>query len=387
MLNSFRVRRFATFEDLSIKHLGRVNLIVGKNNVGKTMLLEAIRLFLSNGALPVLRDILVDRDEVSAVSNDGPDERGQRLNIEALFHNWTAATGAGNAISLGTLGSTRRDLRIELVGLRRERHSLPFGEDEEEIASFWVETDLGTGVPGLAVTRPQRKSLFTIEDLNRVRRNYLPGAIRPVVVTSKGLTTSEIARSWDAVALRDSEARVIEFLQVIAPIERITLVDAPGRAGLRMPLVLLKGKPRPVPLRSLGDGTMRMFQFALAMEAAVASEERLPSRQERMPLLDFAPDPRRDTLLIDEIENGIHYSVLPELWRSIFRAARENSLQLFVTTHSDDCVRAFASVASEDKESVGTLIRLERTSADDIRVVEFAEDELLTATAHQFEVR
>jgi hypothetical protein len=44
ILNSLEINSFRAFEHLQIERLGRVNLIVGKNNVGKTSLLEAIQL-------------------------------------------------------------------------------------------------------------------------------------------------------------------------------------------------------------------------------------------------------------------------------------------------------------------------------------------------------
>src|SRR5439155_22561170 len=44
MWQSFRVKNFRCFPDLEIADLARVNLIAGKNNSGKTALLEAIRL-------------------------------------------------------------------------------------------------------------------------------------------------------------------------------------------------------------------------------------------------------------------------------------------------------------------------------------------------------
>ena len=50
ILNSIEVRNFRTFRDLKIEHLGRVNLLVGKNNVGKTSLLEVIRLYASRAS-------------------------------------------------------------------------------------------------------------------------------------------------------------------------------------------------------------------------------------------------------------------------------------------------------------------------------------------------
>ena len=69
-------------------------------------------------------------------------------------------------------------------------------------------------------------------------------------------------------------------------------------------------------------------------------------------------------LLIDEFENGLYYSVQPELWQFIFRVARRLNVQVFATTHSWDCIEAFQKAASTDKQAEGFLIRLESKLGD-----------------------
>src|SRR5258707_9197217 len=79
ILNSLEIRRFRAFEHLQIERLGRVNLIVGKNNVGKTCLLEALQLYARRGSPDLIWEILGTRHE-SWVS------RPSRLaNVEDLF--------------------------------------------------------------------------------------------------------------------------------------------------------------------------------------------------------------------------------------------------------------------------------------------------------------
>ena len=64
MLTSLEIKNFRAFSHLVIERLGRVNLIVGKNNVGKTTLLEALQLYDAGGAVRTIASILHDRDEV-----------------------------------------------------------------------------------------------------------------------------------------------------------------------------------------------------------------------------------------------------------------------------------------------------------------------------------
>jgi predicted ATP-dependent endonuclease of OLD family len=89
-------------------------------------------------------------------------------------------------------------------------------------------------------------------------------------------------------------------------------------------------------LRTFGDGVNRLFGVILSLCNA-----------------------RNGVLLVDEIENGLHYSVQTEIWRTIFRLANTLNVQVFATSHSWDCVRAFQEAASESPQD-GVLVRLSK---------------------------
>jgi len=91
-------------------------------------------------------------------------------------------------------------------------------------------------------------------------------------------------------------------------------------------------------------------------------------------------------LLIDEFENGLHYSVQPDLWRLIFQVARRLNVQVFATTQSWDCVEAFQKAAQEDTQNEGVLIRLESKKGKIVATL-FDERQLGIATREQIEVR
>ncbi len=95
---------------------------------------------------------------------------------------------------------------------------------------------------------------------------------------------------------------------------------------------------------------------------------------------------RDGMLLVDEIECGLHYSILPDVWKLIFKTAKDLNVQVFATTHSKDCIEAFEEAAREDEESEGILIRLERQGE---RIVAKTIDEkrLELAVNHNVEVR
>ncbi|MGH2639452.1 MAG: AAA family ATPase, partial [Rhabdochlamydiaceae bacterium] len=119
----------------------------------------------------------------------------------------------------------------------------------------------------------------------------------------------------------------------------------------------------PLPLGSLGNGMLRVLGIVLALANA-----------------------KDGMLVVDEIENGIHYSAQKELWQMIFRLARSLNVQVFATTHSWDCIEAFQVAAEEDKQEEGILIRLS-LKKDEIVSTLFNEEELQIATRGSLEVR
>ena len=131
----------------------------------------------------------------------------------------------------------------------------------------------------------------------------------------------------------------------------------------RRAIVKLKVHEDPVPLRSLGDGALRLFSVALAIANS-----------------------RDGFLLIDEAENGIHYSLQKDFWRMVLQAAQESNVQVVATTHSGDCIKGFAQAAIESKEVEGVLFRLSQQEGV-LRAVEYSEEELVTAARQGIEVR
>ena len=49
---------------------------------------------------------------------------------------------------------------------------------------------------------------------------------------------------------------------------------------------------------------------------------------------------RAKLVLIDEIENGLYYETLPEIWKGIAALAQTEDIQVFATTHSRECIIA-----------------------------------------------
>ncbi|HUT10011.1 MAG TPA: AAA family ATPase [Thermoguttaceae bacterium] len=350
MLSSFEIVNFRTFSHLRIERLGRVNLVVGKNNVGKTTLLEALR-FYAMGSATALRECLVSRDELRRY---GPGSAAQ-LDLRSLFHGRPHDRGKA---SLGPLGQPDRNLAVRMADVERVEYSdgrYHYEEyDDEGIAPE------GEIFSGLVIERDGTRVLISPEPTQRAlgQGRY----VGPAFVPARGVRESDLVQWWDEISLTGGDERVVEWLSLMAPVERVAAVEDPIRRDRRMFKVRLFGEKEPLPLKTLGEGPYRVFQVATAIEYAFQA----PRKREPDSLGDQDDESwgAKDLVLIDEIENGVHHTVHADLWKALLQAAREHNLQVFATTHSSDCLKGFEQAIAENEEADGLVIRLERVEGE-----------------------
>jgi AAA domain, putative AbiEii toxin, Type IV TA system len=375
ILNSLEIRGFRGFRHLQIERLGRVNLIVGKNNVGKSSLLEALQLYAVKGSPAVIWELLRIRDESRYSSEVRDERRYTSFNRSASIED--------RLLALKYLFYGRKDVRTQLEPIRigpvntlDELLSIAIGwyvreiDEQSTIKRRLLEPEeydtVDNPTPRFTIqvgTEPKVDYPLSLSTPPRLVRSELT-EINLIFRSASGLTREEVGSLWDSISLTSLEKDVLAALRIIAPgVEGLSLVGDPGSSAGRIPIVRIMGIDEPLPLRSLGDGMQRMLGIALALANA----------QDGM-------------LLVDEVENGIHYSVQPELWQLVFRLAHRLNIQVFATTHSWDCIEGFQKAAQEDKQNEGLLIRLE-SKKDDISVTLFDERRLAIATREQIEVR
>jgi len=176
-------------------------------------------------------------------------------------------------------------------------------------------------------------------------------------VTTDRLSPRELAPLWTNVVLTPGEQHTVEALRLIEPaIERIAISNGDETIAK----VLLRGAEEPVPLGTLGEGVSRILTVALHLALT-----------------------RGGYLLIDEIENGLHWSVMPKVWRFLVETAVARDVQVFATTHSKDWVEGLARLHRDhpDLAAQVSVHRLEvgrETSVrfDASRIAEYVEMEL-----------
>lgn len=378
VLDLLEIKNFRAFKHLRIEKLGRVNLIVGANNVGKTSLLEALYLYVEQGNLELIWEILGARDERG--SSIGQGERTIEDNIEALkylFHGRQEVKDHHSIVQIGPIDVQDDNFNIEVVwyAISPESYSglgsiggleslnnpqLRRLEPEEARAAKQA-------IPYLAVSTGQQ--FIEIYPLAPETRRTFPvrnnkGRMPSIFIYAKGITKIQTGQLWDDIALTDLEGDVLFALRLIcADVERVSLIAEKNIYQQRSPIVKLAGTSIPIPLRSLGEGMSRMFGIILALVNA-----------------------KDGVLLIDEVDTGLHYSVLPDVWKLIFEVAHRLNVQVFATTHSWDCIQAFQQASDENKEEEGMLIRLEQRDGD-VYPVMFNEQKLNIAARELIKVR
>ena len=115
-----------------------------------------------------------------------------------------------------------------------------------------------------------------------------------------------------------------------------------------------------IPIGSLGDGMWRMLGLALAISNADGG-----------------------VLLVDEIDTGLHHTVMEDMWRMVSERAAALSVQVFATTHSRDCYESLAAIAESGAGGV-TIQRIERSRGE---AVSFIDRAIVAAAERNIEVR
>ena len=366
-LPSLKITGFRGFDHLEIPRLGRVTLLAGRNGAGKTTVLDAVRVFAARGRPSVLVDLLQEREELAT----GLDKNQGPLTVPdtaALFHGRGEACSNGLAIGPG---AEEDDIRLA--------RSLPDEWTDEQKPlhidgeALKVEYgDWGGYVPwSLMGDSPSWSSslLPLLSGPGRFNEARWPPQVKCESLGPGLLENADLARLWSLVALTDDENFLVQALTLILDegIQRMSVVDdnggRPGSLSRRGVIVKLRGQSRPMPLKSFGDGAVRLFGVALELLCS-----------------------RDGLLLIDEAENGLHHTVHESFWRMVLQAAHESGVQVLATTHSFDCIAGFALAATELAEIDGVLVRLER-SEEECRAVVYSEDELKIAAEQRIEVR
>ena len=315
MLDSLHIKNFRCFEDLTIPSLGRVNLIVGKNSVGKSTLLEAVYVFARRGNPLAFHHILTHRNEIFR----------QDEQLKDIFF--------------------KRECPKE-----QEYLSIANNNESDEVFAYCDKENTGNILTGYI----KDDNTFIHQFANwKIKKNTIEYAYQ--FVTSNLESEDYLAYLWDEIAINSEDEEIKKSLQIIiTDMVNLIFVKSPNEDQKeRIAITKIKGQAKGIPLKSYGEGVSRLLQIFLhALQA------------------------RHGFLLIDEFENGLHDPNQEEVWEKLFKIAKELDIQVFATTHSEDAIKAFCKVALRSPEE-GHLISLGRSAygEDKGKIIAVAHDE------------
>ena len=234
-------------------------------------------------------------------------------------------------------------------------------EDDELEPDFGLR--IATGDDGPANVFPMDKDGTLLYDAS-------PRAIRngpsetPVRFLGLGAPVEDTMHdTWNQVIAEGREDEIARDMQILVPEVASIHFLVTGRLRSSTIVVGSRGGGRRMPIGSYGDGLQRLLALRLALQGA-----------------------SHGFLLIDEIDAGLHWTVMEDVWRLLVEAATEADVQVFATTHSQDCIRGLGSlVKSRPDLSPHLSVQKVHTSLD--HAVRFDGEQIAIAVEQEIDLR
>lgn len=368
MYSNLRIQNYRGLEDLTLTSLGRINLIVGGNDVGKSSVLEALALLHMHTNFYELTQILESRGYVAGESMYGSLSSMYRLKSDPWFSVVASTENQGWAAVLGTgrpqLPISREfEQRNALDGLEIGTVQPHVGFPGEQLdLAYYRSKSLRPGSIQLhsngqvsleqprSLPQPWEKGAFgdvvLLPSVVRLRNRYLPEFVTDLRRKGRIKQVIEALRQFDD-RLRDISLAVDNGQTTID----ISIETSPNVISI-------------LPMSALGDGVRRLWE-----------------------ILVLIPRASEGVALIDEIETGIYYENMPRLWSAIDAASLASDVQVFITTHSLECVDAVITAFEHSGSREDFMLhRLER-DGDSISSVTYSFNDLVKTRALNWEFR
>lgn len=349
---NIEIKNFRGIDHLRIDDLGRVNILVGQNSSGKSSVLEAVNLSLnmSNPDMPQVINNIRARKSFSTF-----------LDAKYLFHNLNMDIPPD--LTFEQTDGTVRHLTLGMTYVFDELAE-PKNEPIQQAGSIvyvnTLEINFSTTTHG---ERQDYKSWLRINPagivVNRkIADNYLE-RLRGRVI-SADLTSDNTV--WDLAEIfkRNQKSTILSLLKLFdARINSIEILNDDVYIGF-------EGMAEMLPSRMTGDGLKRYLSIAAS-----------------------AANPMTHIILLDEIDNGLHYSAYKKLWEALFALAVETNKQIFVTTHSKETLQKLNQMLEEhpDFRSEMRLYTLENTLKKGYQAYKYTYEGLSGACENDIELR
>ncbi len=359
IIKNIKIKNFRGFDQLTMEGLNRINLIIGKNNSGKSSILEAVFLVagMSNPFLP---------DKINRFRGFGvkaPDD------FKYLFHK----VKFDNSPEINCIFSDFTERQLKLSPLYKRTTSnekMKQTEDENDFSmDASIDSPLATGLElefSLKKRGSQKKSfkssiLFNPPEVTHNINSKYKEDLHAVFISGDSKEGNALAR-YSEIVKRKKDDIVLQALKKIDPnIESIH----PLPDGL---FFSYKDIDELIPINISGDGVRRYLN-----------------------IITTIAEKNHSLIAIDEIENGLHFSTHKLLWESIFNISREFNAQLFITTHNIETLKCLKDLIEnkhdDDIKNSLSVINVSHTKKAGIKAYNYSFDGLKDAIETETEIR
>jgi len=370
LLTELEIRNFRGFDALKVDGLSKINLFVGKNNSGKTSILEALFLLIgmSNPALPNSINIMRGLGTFSATQfkylfhklkfENKPlfngmfsDASKRELELDAIFQQQLFNGMFSDA--------SKRELELDSVFQQQQNNAL--------LSTLSISEIVGLNMNFSEEKNPDKKTswrnrvVYTTKGINQeLANNYNETLFASYVYPIKN--DIETLRRYSGIVQRNESDDIVDMLKKFD--ENIVNV-LPLPEGI---FFKLKDTAEQVPINVMGDGIRRFLEIVTAVL-----------------------DKNNTSVLIDEIENGLHYSVYSHLWKMLISYSQQYDKQLFVTTHNIETLESLNSVLKEERyqpmRDCSKVFSISKTAKLEYKAYGFSYNEFNTAIENNLDLR
>ncbi len=343
MIRTLDLQGYRGFESFGLSDLKRVNLLVGKNNCGKTTILEAIDFLISKGNPTVLSRSAHRRGEIGPLrgtKQSSPHGQEMLPDVSHLFFGRRLKPGATFRISsnddigmllIEILSLPEAERALGLLGLEGTQQTSFFADDldPEPTQAFRITSNVPDWFHVSPVADGGLLYLSRSVRSSSSASGHVPEVPPVEFLTSDSLQLDSMRDMWDKVLAEGREPEVIDAMKVLERnLDSIHFLtgDAYRRTSGGVLLGSRKNSRR-VPLGSFGDGMRRLLALSVSLVQTT-----------------------NGFLLIDEIDTGLHFSAMEEMWKLVVSTARQSNVQVFATTHSYDCIQGLAALVESTTE-------------------------------------
>ena len=340
MFDKIKIERFRGIKYASIEGFKQINLFFGKNNCGKSSLLESIFLAsgLSNPLLPIHVNFMRGYN------------KSRLHDLKLDFYNLDSTL----PIHIRIDNEEKRDLSISLF--EQNLNNVSLNADDTNIISNRDEEKYGLKFEFQVNEKNFESQLRFEADVTRVLPKEYVESLRCTYLSPKYDFNASIQGLKNILQNKD-EHFIVEGLQLIEPrVKDFIYTDNE--------MLVDVGLEKRIPVNMMGDGARKIVS-----------------------LLTAVYDCKDGALLVDEISNGFHYSVMGNLWKVLIDAAIRNNTQLFITTHDTDSIKGLRDAAIDKYNDLVAAFKLLKTTGDELKAFHYSLESLDYSINQEIEVR